>query len=135
MPVFVKKVDPKIIKKEVELQKCAWSYGFAPKVCKTTEDTIYMEDLEEMCIADKYGEHPASIPDRLWVSIRHILHTLYYEEGIEYIDITPYNFIEKEDKLYIIDFGHADYAKKTKTMNWFLKEFLDGENGWNPDFK
>ena len=60
---------------------------------------------------------------------------LYYEEGIEYIDITGYNFIEKDNKVYIIDFGDAIYTKSHIEMNWFLSYFLGGHNGWNPDFK
>jgi RIO-like serine/threonine protein kinase len=136
MAVFIKKVSPNTIEDEAELQNIAASYEFAPKVYKTTEDEIHMEDLQEMCIADKYGEDPTSIPAYIWVSIRTIIHTLYHREGIEYIDITPYNFIEKDKKVYIIDFGHASYYKSKEMMNWFLKEFLeDGINTWNPDFK
>jgi tRNA A-37 threonylcarbamoyl transferase component Bud32 len=136
MAVFVKKVDTNKIEDEAELQTVAASYGFAPQVYHTTEDEIHMEDLQEMCLADMYGEDPHAIPSRIWVSIRSIIHTLYYKEGIEYIDITPYNFIEKDGKVYIIDFGHASYYKSKAMMNWFVKEFLeDGVNAWNPDFK
>ena len=136
MAVFIKKVSPDTIEDEAELQNVAASYGFAPKVYKTTEGEIHMEDLQEMCIADKYGEDPKDIPTRIWVSIRTIIHTLYHKEGIEYIDITPYNFIEKDEKVYIIDFGHASYYKSKEMMNWFVKQFLeDGVNEWNPDFK
>ena len=60
-----------------------------------------------------------------------IIEILYYTENIEYIDITPYNFIEKNEKIYIIDFGHANYRK---AKNYFLREFLDGLNKWNSDF-
>jgi tRNA A-37 threonylcarbamoyl transferase component Bud32 len=135
MAVFIKKVDPSQVEQEAHFQHCAWLYRFAPEVYKTTTDEIHMEDLQEMCLADKYGDDPAVIPAYIWVSIRIIIHTLYYEECIEYIDITPYNFIEKDKKVYIIDFGHAEYTTKRPEMNWFVKEFLDGENGWNPDFK
>ena len=62
------------------------------------------------------------------------MQTLYDNEGIEYIDITGYNFIEKDKKIYIIDFGDAQYSKKWKKINWFLEEFLNGHHGWNPDF-
>jgi methylase of polypeptide subunit release factors len=39
----------------------------------------------------------------------------------------------------IIDFGHAYYsttplAADKKAVNWFLREVLDGEKSWNPDF-
>ena len=136
MAVFIKKVSPDTIENEAELQNVAASYEFAPKVYLVTEDEIHMEDLQTMCLADKYGEDPNDIPPYIWVSIRTIIHTLYYKEGIEYIDITPYNFIEKDGKVYIIDFGYASYYKSKEMMNWFVKQFLeDGTNEWNPDFK
>jgi serine/threonine-protein kinase RIO1 len=97
---------------------------------------ILMENLNELCIADKYGDLPEHITNELWEQIHDIIEYLYETEGIEYIDITPYNFIEKEGKVYIIDFGHAKYVDKKKKINWFLDEFInDGINEWNPDFK
>ncbi len=70
-----------------------------------------------------------------------ILNQTYYNmllvrEGIEYIDITPYNFIELNNKIYLIDFGHARFRTKSKSINWFLKRFLfDMINEYNPDFR
>ena len=92
-----------------------------------------MEDLEEMCLADRYGDDPAKIPKWIWDEIRRMLLILLNAEGIEYIDITPYNFIQKDDKIYVIDFGDAKYTDGE--VDWFLQEFLDGENSWNPDYK
>lgn len=124
---------------EVELQKIAAKYDFAPKVYDINyydgHAIFSMENLNEMCLADKYGENPEDIPKKYWDQIRNILSTLLDEEGIVYIDITPYNFIEKNDKVYIIDFGHAYYHHSSKKLNWFLQDVLDGHNGWNPDFK
>jgi len=124
---------------EVELQRVAHKYKFTPKIYDVSyqkdEAIITMENLNEMCIADKYGEDPKNIPKEFWDQIRKILETLLHEEGIEYIDITPYNFIEKENKIYIIDFGDAYYTTKRKGINWFLQDVLDGHEGWNPDFK
>jgi tRNA A-37 threonylcarbamoyl transferase component Bud32 len=85
---------------------------------------IIMEHLDEMCIADKYGEDPSKIPKIIWDQIRIILNILYHNEAIEYIDITGYNFIEKDGKVYIIDFGDAKYSKSNIEINWFLKYFL-----------
>ena len=124
---------------EVELQNVSYKYNFTPKIYNVkynkNEAVITMENLNEMCLADKYGDEPFDIPNQYWKQIRTILETLLYEEGIEYIDITPYNFIEKDEKIYIIDFGHAYYTDKNKKINWFLQELLDGSNSWNPDFK
>ena len=56
------------------------------------------------------------------------------KENIEYIDITPYNFIEKDGKVFIIDFGHAYYTDFN--INGFLNEVMyHCLNEWNADFK
>jgi len=133
------------ITREIEMQETASKYKFCPKIISyeikynSIENkyiaNITMENLEELCLADKYGENPETIPKLVWDQIRMILKILYYEEGIEYIDITGYNFIEKDNKVYIIDFGDAIYSKKGNKINWFLREFLDGYNNFNPDFK
>lgn len=133
------------INREIEMQEISSKYGFSPKIINSKitfnkEDSKYignitMEHIKEMCIADKYGEDPQNIPKIIWDQIRTILKILYNEEGIEYIDITGYNFIEKNGKVYIIDFGDAIYSKKDKEINWFLSYFLNGHNGWNPDFR
>ena len=133
------------ITREIELQDISSRYGFSPKIIKsnityadlnnTYVGNITMEHLNEMCIADMYGDEPEEVPKKIWDQIRVMLKILYFEEGIEYIDITGYNFIEKNGKVYIIDFGDAIYSKKDREMNWFLSYFLGGHNGWNPDFK
>jgi len=133
------------ITREIEMQEISAKYGFSPKIISSNithaniNDKyighIIMEDLDEMCVADKYGEDPNDIPKIIWDQIRTIVRILYNEEVIEYIDITGYNFIEKNGKIYIIDFGDAIYTKKYCEMNWFLSYFLSGNNEWNPDFR
>ena len=122
---------------EIELQIIASKYNFAPKILKTEKigDTnrVHMEHIDAECVANIYGDDASQLPRWIWNEIRKIIELLYNEEGIEYIDITGYNFIEKNGRIYIIDFGDARYTNG-KT-NWFLKEFLDGENAWNPDYR
>jgi tRNA A-37 threonylcarbamoyl transferase component Bud32 len=53
--------------------------------------------------------------------------------GIEYLDVTPYNFIEKDGTVYIIDFGHA------RNVSDYLDDYLDDifanwKLKWNPEF-
>lgn len=135
--MFVKQIpagDPEI---EIEFQNIAAEYDFCPRIIKTERYgkrvRIYMEDIEEEPLAVTYGENADDIPEWIWKEIRYMVQTLYEEEGIEYVDITPYNFIEKDDRIYMIDFGDAKYT--TGQPDWFLSEFLDGENSWNPDYK
>jgi len=122
------------IRNEVELQIRAFRKGLAPKVILTDYKTfIKMEKIPEMCVADKYGEDISNIPEWIMLAIYDILYILYHECDIQYVDVTPYNFIEHEGRVWVIDFGDAKPVKK----DWYLQEVL--ENGcidkWNPDFK
>ena len=96
-----------------------------------------MDKINGETLFKKYSDEALDIPYDIWKQIRHIISTLFYEEGIEYIDISPYNFIVKNNKVYIIDFGHAYWCNQDcKINNWFLKEFLMNEiNDFNADFK
>ena len=127
---------------EAELLSLASNYDFAPKIYNTICDhdcgRIVMEKIEGDDLSVKYGTDEDNIPEDIWDQIRDILWTLYEDESIEYIDIAARNFIEKEGKVYIIDFEHAYYANKEDNeykINWFLEDFLDGINMWNPDFE
>lgn len=124
------------IKNEVELQNKAQFYlECTPKIINTDYKTyIEMEHLEEMCVADKYGENIKHIPEYVLEQMYGIIVKLYLQCGIEYIDITPYNFIEKNKRVYIVDFGHA---KPVQDRNWFIQEiFLHKKiHEWNADFR
>ena len=138
MKIFRKDVSDrseKQIRNEVELQIIVYKrLNCTPKIIATDYKTyIDMEDLEEMCIADMYGEDINAIPNYIREQIYKIIVKLYLECNVEYTDITPYNFIEKNSTVYIIDFGDAKLVEK----NWFLKEvFLNKRiHEWNSDFK
>lgn len=135
--MFIKDIWAGDSESEIEFQTIASRYDFCPKILKTEEDgdivRIFMEDIEEEPLVHHYGEDPEDVPEWIWDEIRRMVQTLYEEEGIEYVDITPYNFIEKNDRIYMIDFGDARYTNGTP--DWFLSGFLEGENSWNPDYK
>jgi len=116
---------------------------YVPKIAFTMsiDETVYivMEKIKGMSVADMYGENPLDIPVNIFEQIRNILHTLKNHK-LDYIDITGYNFIVDEDhKIHIIDFEHSIDRNIDKNINdgksWFLNEFLDGNNDWNPDFR
>ena len=120
---------------EVRLQRKAALLGLCPKIISTDNKTfIEMEDLGTMCIADMYGEDIKDMPKSICRGIYDILKRLYLECDIEYIDVTPYNFIETDDQLWVIDFGDARDAHK---KDWFLKEVFQNHTvlQWNPDFR
>jgi RIO-like serine/threonine protein kinase len=131
--IFTKVVSSKL---ELELQNIASTYKFAPEIYKIEGETVYMKKIDGFCLADLYTDDPTMVPDWIWKEIQRILAVLYEREGIEYIDITGYNFVQETgtNKIWIIDFGHAYYTTLETPVNWFLQEVLDGEKGWNPDF-
>ena len=101
------------IEQKLNLHKDAYKYVKCPKIHRIQHDT----EKKLFIVSMEYIEGKQ-------------IYKLYYHD-IHYVDISPYNFIMKENKdIYIIDFDDA-YIQKT---NWFLKDFLDGYNNWNPDF-
>jgi serine/threonine protein kinase len=121
-----------IHKKASELVPCPKIFDYFVEDDKVI---LMMELLDGHSLADQYGEDSSKIPDDIWKQIHAIIYKLYYND-IHYTDITAYNFMIKKErdvknpKIYIIDFGDATEIK----VNWFLKDFIDGHNGWNPDF-
>jgi len=135
MSVFTKVVSSPL---EIELQDIASMYGFAPRILHIDDNVVQMEEINGKCLADLYTDDPKKVPSWIWDEIHRILAILFEREGIEYIDITSYNFIQENDtnKIWIIDFGHAYYTKSSDgdAENWFLREMLEGEKSWNVDF-
>ena len=136
--VFVKTFKIQDIKKmdnEFRIQTLASSVVNCPKLIDCYEEDyvgyFLMQRIDGKSLAELYGTEPEDIPKNIWKEIHSIISKLYYKD-IHYVDITPYNFIIENEtkKLYIIDFGDAYMMK----VNWFLKDFLDGENSWNSDF-
>lgn len=120
---------------EYELHKKAFELGIpCPKIIDFFEEDdchiLIMELLQGKSLADIYGDNPKNIPKEYWKQIHNIIYELYYHD-IHYRDITSYNFMLIKDKIYIIDFGDAQFIK----VNWFLKDFIDGLNSWNPDYE
>ena len=68
----------------------------------------------------------------LFDEIRKIIKILY-TNNIMYPDITGYNFIEYDDKIWIIDFEHS--KKQSKITDRFINKFINGLNKWNPKFR
>lgn len=120
---------------EIHFQKKAADLNIAPPIFDTNNTSyMVMLDLDEMSLADKYGSSASNIPTWIWKQVHYILQKLLKEGNMEYIDITPYNFIEKDGVVWCIDYGHATPFRGT-IRNWFLKEMLEKKlRRWNPDF-
>jgi hypothetical protein len=127
------------IENEVVLQTIASELGLAPRIftIKYEDDhaVLAVEDVKEMCLADMYGEKAADLPESLWDKIRQAVKLLLDEEGIEYVALSPYNFVEREDgSIYITNFGDAFIGDEDDEIDPVLQDFLDGTNEWSEDF-
>ena len=94
--------------------------------------TLNTQKIDNMCLADYYGDDFNSFPKWIIDEIRAIIKTLN-NNGIYYPDITGYNFIEWDDRIWIIDFGHAHMEKMYRDP--FILAFIEGHNGWNPKYR
>jgi tRNA A-37 threonylcarbamoyl transferase component Bud32 len=104
-----------------------------PKIIHYNKKTkqMIMTKVGTMTVAECYGKLAKNISKELFTKIRAIIRTLY-EHNILYIDITGDNFIEHDNKLWVIDFEHAKYNPTRR--NRFVEEFLDGKDMWNSAF-
>jgi tRNA A-37 threonylcarbamoyl transferase component Bud32 len=98
---------------------------------KTTKEMTLVK-IDNMNISDWYGAAEKNITPQLFDNIRQIIKTLY-DNNIIYPDITGYNFIEHDNKLWILDFEHSYFNNHKHTQ--FVKKFIKGMNKWNPNFK
>jgi len=95
--------------------------------------TMVMEKVDNMNLSDMHGENETDIDEYYFDEIRTIIKTLA-DHHIEYPDITGYNFIEHDKKIWIIDFEHSSIFKKDM-KDLFVGKFISGLNKWNPRFK
>lgn len=129
-------IKENVEKKEYLLHKYIYKLGIVnvPKIYHYDSENGYMvmQRIRGMSISDLYGEEAGGVSADTFERIRAIVQQLYNNQ-IEYSDITGYNFIEWNGKLWIVDFGHANYIAG-RISNRFLLSFLSGKNKWNPAF-
>lgn len=109
-------------------------YVNSPKIIEYDEKRkiLKMQKISNMSVSDFYGENKENVPEFIFKKIRNTLNILY-NVGIIYPDITGYNFIHSNNKIWIIDFEHAHFINKEP--NKFVDRFLEGSNEWNEEFK
>ena len=124
--------------REVTLQRAAAEYGLAPDVLETDNTTfVTMENMGPMNLAEMYGDTMEDIPESIKRDIWNILWALYSCCDIEYTDVTPYNFVEKDGRVWILDFGHARKINGGEIDDWLLSVLNDESttlSEWNADF-
>ena len=108
-----------------------------PKIISYNADTnrIVLERVDGDNLSNIYGESITGVPINIITIIRQFLRFLC-ERGIDYVDVTGYNFMfDVDENIWIIDFEHAQIRTEHETPNEFLTMFIDGELSWNPDFR
>jgi RIO-like serine/threonine protein kinase len=142
-PIFGVKEDSRLFgkggvsKEEEMLQRRAADLGVAPSihfiVSHNGMNVVLMRRINGMSLADFYGEEVESIPAEVWSQVHDILQILW-NNGIEYSDITPYNFMIElsTEKVWVVDFGHA----RNVQMNPCLRTILQGGTiQWNAEYQ
>jgi len=106
-----------------------------PKIISYDKKTniMVMEKIKNMNLSDMYGEDANMLDEYYFDEIRTIIKTLA-DNKIEYPDITGYNFIEYDGKIWVIDFEHSTFYDKFMNDK-FVDKFIGGLNKWNPNFK
>jgi len=88
-------------------------------------------------LSHNYGENATDVPDELFDNVVKIVRTLVLH-GINYPDLTGYNFVEDTEtygKIWIIDFEHATLMHPNVITNIHIKNICNGSKVWNPDFR
>jgi tRNA A-37 threonylcarbamoyl transferase component Bud32 len=115
---------------------CGLNVVCAPDVlfyCKKTH-TMVMPRVGEMSVADMYGDAATDLPDTVFASVVETVQQLV-TCGIEYPDLTGYNFVEDMSfpgKVWIIDFEHASF--NDSIMDPAVIAVARGERTWNERF-
>ena len=93
--------------------------------------------INALSISDMYGEDIDKVPLNIMIKIRQTILLLFMND-IVYPDITGYNFIYLNNKIWIVDFEHA-YKRTVNNCDddnqLFIKKFINNYQSWNPDFK
>ena len=98
---------------------------------------MVMRKVGKNNLSHNYGELATDVPDELFDEVVKIVRTLV-SHGIDYPDLTGYNFVEDTDtygKIWIIDFEHASIALSKEITNIHIINICNGKKIWNPDFR
>ena len=132
-------VKQDVSEQEYEFQRQSYALGYSPEVIEYNAITKIMvvRRIDNMCVADWYGDSDEQTPDEVWVDIKRIVRGLY-KAGLEYVDITGYNFVQdRAGKVWIIDFGHCRKVGCGSKPDAFVQKFMKDESfkKWNPEFR
>lgn len=126
------KTPRKDLLREIKLLRKSAELGLSPNVLNTDQQTFIEMEHSGPTISEAFGEHIDDLPNEIRQSMYDILSTLW-QHGIQYRDVTPYNFTYKDGRVWVIDFGHANEYKR---LNGYLRNIFNQGwlVNWNPDF-
>ena len=109
-----------LIRQEAEFQRIGATHGISPAIIEVNPDGKYivMEKLDTN-LYDVFREQNGILTDEQKSQIRRIFRTLD-KCGILHGDPNPLNFMKKENKWYIIDYGFATKSKPSDHANQVL---------------
>lgn len=124
------------VRHEARLQTIAHEFVSTPRILDCQSNSITMERIHGLTVADTYGTDIRRLPHAVRREIYEIIHTLYKKAGIQYTDVTGYNFmIDDNGRLWVVDFGHAQ--QKLEPLDPYLERLFKMERltRWNSVFK
>lgn len=108
-----------------------------PEIIKYDDDSkiMVMYKIGLHNLSDQYGENAKEVPNKLFDQVIKIVRTLVLH-GIEYPDLTGYNFIEDDCGVVgIIDFEHSSLMTSSQVNNIHIQNICNGYKVWNPEFR
>ena len=131
-------VKKKVSQREFFMQQFVYTLNIVnvPEIINYNEDTQTMTMLNVgNNLSNNYGENATDISDEIFDKVAIIVRKLVLN-GIEYPDLTGYNFVEDgAGKIWIIDFEHATFKPPRKITNIHIRTICNGTKRWNPYFK
>lgn len=131
-------IKQKVEENEFNMHKYVYNLNLfnVPKIISYDKENkvMTMEKINGMNVSDMYGENAEDVPDEIFEIIVNIIKTLK-THGVEYPDITGYNFIEDKNsygKIWIIDFEHSKININITNPN--IISICNYVKKWNPDF-
>jgi tRNA A-37 threonylcarbamoyl transferase component Bud32 len=120
---------------EVEMQRLAEASGACvPPVVSydVARGELAMRRVAGMSVSNWFGEEDGDTPHEVYEKARG-LHRQLVTAGISYPDITGYDLMldETNGELTLVDFERSERAAPCE----FMRRFLAGHDGWNPDFR
>ena len=117
--------------------KCSINIINVPEIIKYDDDSkiMVMYKIGLHNLSDQYGENAKEVPNKLFDQVIKIVRTLVLH-GIEYPDLTGYNFIEDDCGVVgIIDFEHSSLMTSSQVNNIHIQNICNGYKVWNPEFR